>query len=217
MLPPINHSTPASVHCTVLVHFRILYIYISFIPGRSWNLNPNIVASFEHGCQPHSNMTFEGYKKITCNNITYLDDIKAHVNYMFATSTIVTCPWITFQGVGQIATIEVMVPQIIMAPPDTLFDRIWLVVFQICVQFLQLQQTGRQTKSHHIHSQHRKHAHCMIIILSYNYSCTSYLLTYSITTPHSRNPPHMHGDVAAESDKWELSDKIKTLNSKLEE
>jgi hypothetical protein len=58
----------------------------------SQNLNPSIIAGFEYGCQPHRNITLEGYQKITCNNITYLDDIKAHVNYMLATSTIVTCP-----------------------------------------------------------------------------------------------------------------------------
>jgi hypothetical protein len=111
---------------------------------------------------------------------------------MLATSTIVTCPWITFEGIGQIATVEIMVTQIIVPPPDTLFDWIWLVVFQICVQFLQLQQTDRQTKPSLLYTE------SMHIVWSLFYlaiiSLTSCLLIYCIKMVSN-------GDVAAENDK----------------
>lgn len=48
----------------------------------------------------------------------YLDDIQAHVNDMFSTGAVVSGSGVALEGITEVATVQVMVPQVIMAPPE---------------------------------------------------------------------------------------------------
>ena len=66
-----------------------------------------------------------------------LDDIQTHVNNMFAASAVVSCSGVTLECIRQIAIVKVMISKIIVPTPDTLFDWIGFVVFQIGVKLFQ--------------------------------------------------------------------------------
>lgn len=48
----------------------------------------------------------------------YLDDIQTHVDDMLSTGTVVSGSGVALKGVTEVTTVQVMVPQVIMAPPE---------------------------------------------------------------------------------------------------
>lgn len=56
-------------------------------------------------------------KNTTCYNLLYLDDIQTHINDMLSTGAVVSCSGVTLEGITEVTTVQVMVPQVIMASP----------------------------------------------------------------------------------------------------
>lgn len=48
----------------------------------------------------------------------YLDDIQTHVNDMLSTGAVVSGSGVTFEGITEVTTVQVMVSQVIMASPE---------------------------------------------------------------------------------------------------
>lgn len=49
--------------------------------------------------------------------LLYLDHIQTHVNDMLSTSAVVSGSGIALEGITEVTTVQIMVPQVIMASP----------------------------------------------------------------------------------------------------
>lgn len=49
--------------------------------------------------------------------LLYLDDIQTHVNDMLSTGAVVSGTGVALEGITEVTTVQVMVPQVIMASP----------------------------------------------------------------------------------------------------
>ncbi|CAN8007685.1 unnamed protein product, partial [Ixodes pacificus] len=81
---------------------------------------------------------------------SHLDDVEAHVDDVTAAGAVVPGPGEALEGVVQVPAVQVVVPQVVVAPPaqrrqrtpsppDALLDGVALVVLEVRVQLLQLQ------------------------------------------------------------------------------
>lgn len=51
-------------------------------------------------------------------SMVYLDDVQTHVNNMLSAGTVVSGSGVTLEGITEVTTVKVVVPQIIMASPE---------------------------------------------------------------------------------------------------
>lgn len=52
------------------------------------------------------------------STLLYLDDIQTHVNDMFSTGAVVSGSGVALKGIAEVTTVQVVVPQVIMASPE---------------------------------------------------------------------------------------------------
>ncbi len=46
----------------------------------------------------------------------YLNDVQTHVYNMFSTGAVITSTWIAFQCIAKVSAVQIMIPEIVMAP-----------------------------------------------------------------------------------------------------
>lgn len=49
--------------------------------------------------------------------LLYLDDIQTHINDMLSTGAVVSGSGVALEGITKVTTVQIMVPQVIMASP----------------------------------------------------------------------------------------------------
>ena len=69
-----------------------------------------------------------------------LDHIETHVDDVAAGGAVVACPRVALEGAVEVAAVEEVVSEVVVAAPDALLDRVRLVIFQVRVQLLQLER-----------------------------------------------------------------------------
>lgn len=60
--------------------------------------------------------------------MTYLDDIKTHVYDMLCASAIVSGSGVALKGVAEVTAVQVVVPKVIMTPPEMkkiIIESVW--------------------------------------------------------------------------------------------